>query len=101
MFVFYVLDICFFHDCLSVFPLQSSSIMSGYSLHQLQGNKAHGCEMSGYLLKKSEGVRKVWQRRRCVIRDGQLSISHADVSMVTHTGHAHTPKHGAHTQVVA
>lgn len=28
---------------------------SGYSLHQLQGNKAHGTERSGILQKKSEG----------------------------------------------
>lgn len=28
---------------------------SGYSLHQLQGNKAHGTERSGLLHKKSEG----------------------------------------------
>lgn len=28
---------------------------SGYSLHQLQGNKAHGTERSGILYKRSEG----------------------------------------------
>uniref|UniRef100_A0A3B5MXJ0 Uncharacterized protein n=1 Tax=Xiphophorus couchianus TaxID=32473 RepID=A0A3B5MXJ0_9TELE len=27
----------------------------GYNLHQLQGNKAHGTEYSGFLYKKSEG----------------------------------------------
>lgn len=28
---------------------------AGYSLHQLQGDKAHGSERSGLLYKKSEG----------------------------------------------
>lgn len=28
---------------------------AGYSLHQLQGNKAHGTERSGLLYKRSEG----------------------------------------------
>lgn len=28
---------------------------TGYSLHQLQGNKAHGTERSGVLYKRSEG----------------------------------------------
>lgn len=28
---------------------------AGYSLHQLQGNKAHGTERSGVLYKRSEG----------------------------------------------
>lgn len=59
----------------------SCSSMSGYSLHQLQGNKSHGCEKTGYLLKKSEGrMRKVWQKRRCIIKDGTMSISHQDES---------------------
>ena len=52
------------------------------SLHQLQGNKVHGCERSGYLLKCSEGrMRKVWQRRKCIVQDGMLSIGHSDVSV--------------------
>lgn len=52
----------------------------GYSRHQLQGNKQHGSNRTGFLLKKSEGkVRKVWQKRRCEVRaDGFLSIYHAD-----------------------
>ncbi|XP_034555512.1 arf-GAP with SH3 domain, ANK repeat and PH domain-containing protein 2b [Notolabrus celidotus] len=49
---------------------------SGYSLHQLQGNKAHGTERSGFLFKKSEGLRKVWQKRKCSVRNGFLTISH-------------------------
>ena len=51
----------------------------GYSLHQLQGNKQHGLVRTGFLLKKSEGkMRKVWQKRKCEVRDGFLSIYHAD-----------------------
>ncbi|KAM7342129.1 arfGAP domain of ASAP isoform 2-T2 [Cochliomyia hominivorax] len=53
---------------------------TGYSLHQLQGDKHHGVTRSGHLLKKSEGkVRRVWQKRRCrVTSDGFLDICHAD-----------------------
>ncbi|XP_034018666.1 arf-GAP with SH3 domain, ANK repeat and PH domain-containing protein 2b [Thalassophryne amazonica] len=53
---------------------------SGYSLHQLQGNKAHGTERSGMLYKKSEGLRKVWQKRKCSVRNGFLTISHGTVN---------------------
>ncbi|XP_016085493.1 arf-GAP with SH3 domain, ANK repeat and PH domain-containing protein 2-like [Sinocyclocheilus grahami] len=49
---------------------------AGYSLHQLQGNKAHGTERSGMLLKRSEGLRKVWQKRKCTVKNGLLTISH-------------------------
>ncbi|XP_060947032.1 arf-GAP with SH3 domain, ANK repeat and PH domain-containing protein 2b isoform X2 [Limanda limanda] len=49
---------------------------AGYSLHQLQGNKAHGTERSGLLYKKSEGLRKVWQKRKCSVRNGFLTICH-------------------------
>ncbi|XP_057679274.1 arf-GAP with SH3 domain, ANK repeat and PH domain-containing protein 2-like isoform X2 [Corythoichthys intestinalis] len=49
----------------------------GYSLHQLQGNKAHGTERSGVLSKRSEGLRKVWQKRKCSVKNGFLSICHA------------------------
>ncbi|XP_041661245.1 arf-GAP with SH3 domain, ANK repeat and PH domain-containing protein 2b [Cheilinus undulatus] len=49
---------------------------SGYSLHQLQGNKAHGTERSGFLFKKSEGLRKVWQKRKCSVKNGFLTICH-------------------------
>ncbi|CAN0120470.1 unnamed protein product [Lampetra planeri] len=47
-----------------------------YSLHQLQGNKTHGNEKSGHLLKKSDGIRKVWQKRKCDVRNGFLLIYH-------------------------
>lgn len=55
---------------------------TGYSLHQLQGDKNHGITKSGHLLKKSEGkVRRVWQKRRCrITADGFLDIYHADES---------------------
>ncbi|KAL0964951.1 hypothetical protein UPYG_G00274830 [Umbra pygmaea] len=54
----------------------SQAKQSGYSLHQLQGNKAHGTERSGTLYKKSEGLRKVWQKRKCSVKNGFLTISH-------------------------
>lgn len=53
---------------------------AGYNLHQLHGNKMHGSQKTGYLLKKSDGkVRKVWQRRKCIIHDGIMLVSHSDV----------------------
>uniref|UniRef100_A0A672IBR5 ArfGAP with SH3 domain, ankyrin repeat and PH domain 2a n=1 Tax=Salarias fasciatus TaxID=181472 RepID=A0A672IBR5_SALFA len=47
-----------------------------YSLHQPQGNKEHGTERSGCLFKKSDGLRKVWQKRKCTAKNGYLTISH-------------------------
>ncbi|XP_049709705.1 arf-GAP with SH3 domain, ANK repeat and PH domain-containing protein 1 isoform X5 [Loxodonta africana] len=55
----------------------SQSRQGGYSMHQLQGNKEYGSEKKGYLLKKSDGLRKVWQRRKCAVKNGMLTISHA------------------------
>ncbi|XP_075861135.1 arf-GAP with SH3 domain, ANK repeat and PH domain-containing protein 1 isoform X2 [Microcebus murinus] len=55
----------------------SQSRQGGYSMHQLQGNKEYGSEKKGYLLKKSDGIRKVWQRRKCAVKNGMLTISHA------------------------
>ncbi|XP_074842756.1 arf-GAP with SH3 domain, ANK repeat and PH domain-containing protein 1 isoform X3 [Carettochelys insculpta] len=55
----------------------SQSRQGGYSMHQLQGNKEYGSEKKGYLLKKSDGLRKVWQRRKCTVKNGILTISHA------------------------
>ncbi|XP_068454894.1 arf-GAP with SH3 domain, ANK repeat and PH domain-containing protein 2b isoform X2 [Clinocottus analis] len=49
---------------------------AGYSLHQLQGDKAHGTERAGVLYKRSEGLRKVWQKRKCSVRNGFLTICH-------------------------
>ncbi|KAK0147044.1 Arf-GAP with SH3 domain, ANK repeat and PH domain-containing protein 2 [Merluccius polli] len=47
-----------------------------YSLHQPQGNKEHGTERCGHLYKKSDGLRKVWQKRKCTVKNGYLTISH-------------------------
>ncbi|XP_022101449.1 arf-GAP with SH3 domain, ANK repeat and PH domain-containing protein 1-like isoform X3 [Acanthaster planci] len=52
----------------------------GYSLHQLQTDKALGTEKTGFLHKRTEGLRKVYQKRRCEIRDGYLCIAHSTVS---------------------
>ncbi|XP_054717198.1 arfGAP with SH3 domain, ANK repeat and PH domain-containing protein-like [Uloborus diversus] len=52
---------------------------SGYTPHQPSGNENFGYTKIGNLLKKSDGkVRKVWQKRKCEIRDGFLYISHSD-----------------------
>ncbi|CAF94957.1 unnamed protein product, partial [Tetraodon nigroviridis] len=51
-----------------------------YSLHQPQGNKEHGTERSAYLYKKSDGLRKVWQKRKCTAKNGYLTISHGTVN---------------------
>lgn len=61
---------------------KDSSIVTGYSLHQMQGNKHYGYSKAGYLLKKSEGKMrvKVWQKRKCEVRDGFLYIYHSDES---------------------
>ncbi|KAM4795835.1 arf-GAP with SH3 domain, ANK repeat and PH domain-containing protein 3-like [Rhinophrynus dorsalis] len=53
---------------------------TGYSLHQHQGDKQHGTEKSGFLYKKSEGIRKVWQKRKCGIKYGYLTISHSTIN---------------------
>ena len=52
----------------------------GYSLHQLQTDKALGTEKGGVLFKRTEGLRKVYQKRRCDIKDGYLFISHSTSS---------------------
>ncbi|KAM5286136.1 arf-GAP with SH3 domain, ANK repeat and PH domain-containing protein 1-like isoform 3-T5 [Hipposideros larvatus] len=49
----------------------------GDSMDQLHDNKEHGSEKIDYLLKKSTGIRKVWQRRMCVVRRGTLIVPHA------------------------
>lgn len=53
---------------------------AGYSLHQPQGDKQHGTEKSGFLYKKSEGIRKVWQKRKCGVKYGYLTISHSTIN---------------------
>ncbi|KAJ0008557.1 hypothetical protein NQD34_015972 [Periophthalmus magnuspinnatus] len=53
---------------------------NGYSIHQPQGNKNYGTEKSGFLLKKSDGIRKVWQKRKCGVKFGCLTISHSTIN---------------------
>ncbi|XP_063298243.1 arf-GAP with SH3 domain, ANK repeat and PH domain-containing protein 2 isoform X2 [Pelobates fuscus] len=54
---------------------------AAYSLHQPQGNKEHGTERNGYLYKKSDGLRKVWQKRKCSVKHGYLTISHGTANI--------------------
>uniref|UniRef100_A0A8D3BZ06 ArfGAP with SH3 domain, ankyrin repeat and PH domain 3 n=1 Tax=Scophthalmus maximus TaxID=52904 RepID=A0A8D3BZ06_SCOMX len=56
---------------------------NGYSIHQPQGNKKYGTEKSGFLLKKSDGIRKVWQKRKCGVKFGCLTISHSTLNLLT------------------
>ncbi|XP_030073601.1 arf-GAP with SH3 domain, ANK repeat and PH domain-containing protein 3 isoform X2 [Microcaecilia unicolor] len=53
---------------------------SGYSIHQLQGNKQYGTEKSGFLYKKSDGIRKAWLKRKCGVKYGFLTISHSTIN---------------------
>ncbi|XP_072222202.1 arf-GAP with SH3 domain, ANK repeat and PH domain-containing protein 3 isoform X1 [Leuresthes tenuis] len=53
---------------------------NGYNIHQPQGNKKYGTEKSGFLLKKSDGLRKVWQKRKCGVKFGCLTISHSTIN---------------------
>uniref|UniRef100_A0AAZ3QW61 ArfGAP with SH3 domain, ankyrin repeat and PH domain 1b n=1 Tax=Oncorhynchus tshawytscha TaxID=74940 RepID=A0AAZ3QW61_ONCTS len=51
---------------------------SGYNMHQLQGNKDFGSEKKGNMMKKSLWVgERVWQRRKCSVKSGILTIAHA------------------------
>ncbi|KAK3512655.1 hypothetical protein QTP70_020891, partial [Hemibagrus guttatus] len=54
----------------------SLSKQTVYSMHQLQGNKQYGTEKSGYLYKKSDGLRKTWQKRKCTVQNCYLTIAH-------------------------
>uniref|UniRef100_A0A672KXK8 Arf-GAP with SH3 domain, ANK repeat and PH domain-containing protein 2-like n=1 Tax=Sinocyclocheilus grahami TaxID=75366 RepID=A0A672KXK8_SINGR len=47
-----------------------------YSMHQLQGNKQYGTDKSGYLYKRSDGLRKMWQKRKCTVQNCYLTIAH-------------------------
>ncbi|NWI09607.1 ASAP1 protein, partial [Crypturellus soui] len=58
----------------------SGSKQARYNMHQLQGNKQYGTEKSGTLFKKSDGLRKVWQKRKCTISNGYLTISHSTLN---------------------
>ncbi|NXU79576.1 ASAP1 protein, partial [Oreotrochilus melanogaster] len=52
----------------------------GHNMDQLQGTRQYGAEKSGTLFKKSDGWRKVWQKRKCTISNGYLTISHSTPS---------------------
>lgn len=56
-----------------------------YKLHGQQGDKLYGGEKSGTLWKRSEGVRKQWQKRYCVIKQGQFTLAHNQQSAPTTT----------------
>uniref|UniRef100_A0A8C5QI04 Uncharacterized protein n=1 Tax=Leptobrachium leishanense TaxID=445787 RepID=A0A8C5QI04_9ANUR len=53
-----------------------SSRQMVYSMHQLQGNIHYGTEKHGFLFKKSDGLRKVWQKRKCSVKNCYLTIAH-------------------------
>nr|XP_020466771.1 arf-GAP with SH3 domain, ANK repeat and PH domain-containing protein 2-like isoform X2 [Monopterus albus] len=48
-----------------------------YSMHQLIGDKQYGTERAGFLYKKSDGLRKMWQKRKCSAHNCYLTIAHA------------------------
>ncbi|XP_077434602.1 arf-GAP with SH3 domain, ANK repeat and PH domain-containing protein 2-like isoform X3 [Vanacampus margaritifer] len=48
-----------------------------YSMHQLLGDKQYGSERTGFLYKKSDGLRKMWQKRKCWVHNCYLTIAHA------------------------
>ncbi|XP_071855634.1 arf-GAP with SH3 domain, ANK repeat and PH domain-containing protein 2-like isoform X4 [Apostichopus japonicus] len=50
---------------------------AGYSLHQLETNVEMGKEIQGHLYKRTEGIRKVYQKRKCDVHDGYLHIAHS------------------------
>ncbi|XP_073681808.1 arf-GAP with SH3 domain, ANK repeat and PH domain-containing protein 1 isoform X2 [Garra rufa] len=58
------------------FKEDSLSRQTVYSMHQLQGNKQYGTEKSGYLYKRSDGLRKMWQKRKCTVQNCYLTIAH-------------------------
>ncbi|XP_078803995.1 arf-GAP with SH3 domain, ANK repeat and PH domain-containing protein 2 isoform X2 [Oryzias latipes] len=56
---------------------QESLQRQTYSMHQLLGDKQYGTERSGFLYKKSDGLRKMWQKRKCSVHNCYLTIAHA------------------------
>uniref|UniRef100_A0A671VA44 ArfGAP with SH3 domain, ankyrin repeat and PH domain 3 n=1 Tax=Sparus aurata TaxID=8175 RepID=A0A671VA44_SPAAU len=70
--------VCLSTCCISYLNRKNSG--NGYSIHQPQGNKKYGTEKSGFLLKKSDGIRKVWQKRKCGVKFGCLTISHSTIN---------------------
>uniref|UniRef100_A0A1A8U0Z2 ArfGAP with SH3 domain, ankyrin repeat and PH domain 2a n=2 Tax=Nothobranchius TaxID=28779 RepID=A0A1A8U0Z2_NOTFU len=60
-----------------VYTEQESLPKQVYSMHQLLGDKQYGTERSGFLYKKSDGLRKMWQKRKCSVHNCYLTIAHA------------------------
>nr|XP_060482409.1 LOW QUALITY PROTEIN: arf-GAP with SH3 domain, ANK repeat and PH domain-containing protein 3 [Panthera onca] len=60
--------------------LSRKNLGGGYSIHQHQGNKQFGTEKVGFLYKKSDGIRRVWQKRKCGVKYGCLTISHSTIN---------------------
>ncbi|XP_051270201.1 arf-GAP with SH3 domain, ANK repeat and PH domain-containing protein 2 isoform X4 [Dicentrarchus labrax] len=56
---------------------QDSLPKQTYSMHQLLGDKQYGTERTGFLYKKSDGLRKMWQKRKCSVHNCYLTIAHA------------------------
>ncbi|XP_057702627.1 arf-GAP with SH3 domain, ANK repeat and PH domain-containing protein 1 isoform X3 [Corythoichthys intestinalis] len=56
---------------------QDSLAKPVYSMHQLLGDKQYGTERTGFLYKKSDGLRKMWQKRKCWVHNCYLTIAHA------------------------
>ncbi|KAJ8259193.1 hypothetical protein COCON_G00182050 [Conger conger] len=52
----------------------SLSRQTVYSMHQLQGNKQYGTEKSGLLYKRSDGLRKMWQKRKSQQTPAKLNL---------------------------
>ncbi|CAL8081078.1 unnamed protein product [Calicophoron daubneyi] len=62
-------------------PFGQSQAGVTYAAQPTQINRAYGTKKSGFLLKKSEGkVKRVWQKRRVRIADGELWLYHSDES---------------------
>uniref|UniRef100_A0A4W5N679 ArfGAP with SH3 domain, ankyrin repeat and PH domain 3 n=1 Tax=Hucho hucho TaxID=62062 RepID=A0A4W5N679_9TELE len=74
--------LCVLSTCFSVSfeYLNRKNSGNGYSIHQPQGNKKYGTEKSGFLQKRSDGIRKVWQKRKCGVKYGCLTISHSTIN---------------------
>uniref|UniRef100_A0A673YVI5 ArfGAP with SH3 domain, ankyrin repeat and PH domain 3 n=1 Tax=Salmo trutta TaxID=8032 RepID=A0A673YVI5_SALTR len=70
----------YFSPVLSQEYLTRKNSGNGYSIHQPQGNKKYGTEKSGFLQKRSDGIRKVWQKRKCGVKYGCLTISHSTIN---------------------
>ncbi|KAM9410754.1 arf-GAP with SH3 domain, ANK repeat and PH domain-containing protein 1 [Pholidichthys leucotaenia] len=72
-------QLCALRDQLrpAVHTEQESMPKPVYSMHQLLGDKQYGTERTGFLYKKSDGLRKMWQKRKCSVHNCYLTIAHA------------------------